>query len=120
MNLGLHLLCGLLLFYLGRATARDLRRGDGGAPLDVWAPALGALLFLVHPMATESVAYINSRSGLLAAALGLGALLLFVRSQTPRGRGRQACHVASLVLALLAMCSKESAAVLPLLMGLYL
>lgn len=91
LNLALHLLSGALVALL----ARRLGAGAGAA-------ALAAALFLLHPLQTESVVYVNSRSGLLAAAFGLSALLA-------------ARPLPAALLALLAAGSKESAAVLPVL-----
>jgi protein O-mannosyl-transferase len=97
LNLALHLGCGALV----AALAARLGAGAGAA-------LLAAAIFLLHPVHTESVAYINSRSGLLCAFFGLGALLFAMRP------GRSARAGAAL-LALLAVASKETGAVLPLL-----
>ena len=62
-NLVLHLLVGLLVWrVLARATGRPL------------AAFAAALLFLLHPLQAQSVAWIAERKGLLAALLGLLAL----------------------------------------------
>ena len=63
INLGLHLLCCLLLFGWVRSLS---------ARIDL---ALGcALLFGIHPLQTQAVNYIWSRSMLLMACFGLAAL----------------------------------------------
>jgi hypothetical protein len=49
-----------------------------------------ALLFAVHPMQVETVAWISSRKGLLSAALSLGALLLYVQTSRVPSRARWA------------------------------
>jgi len=70
--------------------------------------ALGGLLFALHPLQVESVAWISEQRGLLAAVLGLGALCLYASAQ--RSPRRDALAAACLVLALL---SKPSAVVFP-------
>jgi len=49
----------------------------------VTAAALGAAVFLAHPLATESVSYIAGRSESLAALFVLSAYLIFLRSEEP-------------------------------------
>ncbi len=64
-NVSLHALASCLVFALGRAIALD-RRGA----------TFAGLLFAVHPVHVESVAWISGRTDLLAAVFALGALLL--------------------------------------------
>ena len=72
-------------------------------------PALaGALLFELHPLQVEAVAWISETRGLLAAVLGLGALVLHLRAPTLLRR------LAALLLFALALLAKPSAACLPL------
>ncbi|MEZ4647266.1 MAG: tetratricopeptide repeat protein [Candidatus Eisenbacteria bacterium] len=66
----------------------------------------GALLFAVHPMATETVAWVTERKNLLAAALALGATWAYL------GSGRRA-HPGSLGLFVLAVLAKTHVVVLP-------
>ena len=64
VNLLLHVIASALF---GRLAARWVGRGAGvGA----------AALFLVHPLHSETVAYISSRSDLLVAVFSLGALVV--------------------------------------------
>jgi len=68
VNVALHLAAALLLYSaLARMTGRSFRS------------AAVALLFAAHPLQVESVAWAVERKTLLAAALGLGALLSYVR-----------------------------------------
>lgn len=73
---------------------------------------LGALIFALHPLQIETVALIAARNDAMAAAMGLTALGLVLDKNTKAP--------ALLVAALLtwaAMLSKESAVLLPLLLG---
>ena len=67
VNWALHLGCSLLVYWLGRSI--------GGLPL---AAALGGLLFALHPVNSEVVNYISSRSESLAALFFLVALLAYI------------------------------------------
>jgi tetratricopeptide (TPR) repeat protein len=97
-NLLLHLACVGLVWALLRTS---------GAPLGVVAS--GALLFALHPLQVESVVWVAGRKTLLATALSLGALLLFVRAPS-----RGARPWIALGLYVLALGSKGTAVVLPL------
>lgn len=73
------------------------------------AALLAALVFAVHPIHVEAVAYVAGRSDPLSAALLLGAVLAFL------GGGR-AGGIASAGLFFLALLAREAALVLPLLL----
>ena len=70
VSVGMHLLCALMVFAI-------LRRFTNHP----WAAGAGALLFALHPLQAESVCWITEQRGLLAAAFGIGALVLL---QGPR------------------------------------
>ena len=67
-----HLLNGFLLWVL-------LKRLLGDGPW--YPPLLGALAFLLHPLATESVAWISSRGDLLAMTGILGGLVFHLANR---------------------------------------
>lgn len=72
---------------------------------------VGALLFAVHPLAVESVAWITQRKSTLPLVLGLLALLLWLRQRERGGALRLALATFVFLLALLA---KTSVVALPL------
>jgi protein O-mannosyl-transferase len=75
------------------------------------------LLYVVHPLHTEAVAYISGRADMMAAAFMFGALFCALWSGTPARRiaGISLCAV-TFALGLL---SKESAFILPALLALF-
>jgi len=75
-----------------------------------------ALLFGVHPIQTESVTYIISRTELLATFFYLATFLLFIKGGTS---GKFSYVIGMLLTSLLAMGSKEWAVTLPALLALY-
>ena len=103
-NVVLHAACALL------AWALLARLGVPGA-------YLAALLFAVHPVNVESVAWIAQRKNLVALVLLLPSVLLFLESDEREraGTGRRADvrYWASLGLFVLAMLGKGSVATLP-------
>jgi len=75
-----------------------------------------ALLFAVHPIQTEAVTYIISRTELLATFFYLAAFLLFIRGTQER---KPLYYLGVLFSALLSMGSKEWAVTLPAMLMLY-
>jgi tetratricopeptide (TPR) repeat protein len=104
-NLFLHIGSSLLVFCLLRLV---LQRP--------WAAGLGAILFALHPLQAEPVCWITEQRGLLAAALGLGSVLVLLKAET-KGRQRTksvGAMITATVLFLLALLAKPSAASIPL------
>jgi len=108
VNVAIHagavLLVRSLLLHVGR-------RADPGSP-PAEGPALaGALLFAVHPVQTEVVAYVSGRSASLAGLLALASILAWLEG---RARGRPSLGLAASLLFLAAsLGAKETALVLP-------
>ena len=92
VNIALHAVNAVLLFFVGRRLFGD-------------KPALvAALLFALHPMQTEAVTYVSGRSSSLMAAFYLSALLAYLRG---------AHWALSSLLFVLALATRETAVTLP-------
>lgn len=76
----------------------------------------GALLFAVHPIQTESVTYIISRTELLATFFYLATFLFFIKGARTR---KFPYYLGAFFTAVFAMGSKEWAVTLPALLMLY-
>lgn len=118
-SLLLHLATALLVFVLARGA---LSRADHPRAVALAAVVAGA--FALHPLQTETVAYAAQRSEVLAALLGLGAVLALLAAEAawPRPRGIALALGAAALLAL-AIGAKSVAVVCPvafLLLGLVL
>ena len=83
------------------------------------AAALGALLFAVHPLQVESVAWISEVRGLLCGLFSLLALWQYVEYADPRRRRavRAALYAGATAALALALLSKPAAAAVPLMAG---
>ncbi|HEU4686051.1 MAG TPA: tetratricopeptide repeat protein [Nitrospira sp.] len=106
LNLLLHLGSGCLIY-------RILSR-----PVTEEAPHVAfwtTLLFLVHPIQTETVTYISGRASGLMAFFYFLALCLYIEATTPRhsGVGGRWYLVGAQAAFVLALGSKETAATLP-------
>ncbi len=102
-NLLLHLLNGGLVFALAH-------RLFGGRILPAF---LAGIFFTIHPLQAGAVAWISGRKDLLSAAFFLGSLLAYQRYLNRRSRAGLSL---SLLLGILALLSKATTAVLPLLL----
>lgn len=91
------------------AAAPDARIAALAGPLALAC----ALVFAVHPLQVESVAFVASRGSLLALVFSLASLLAYARPGPGRALGS---WVASLVFCAAALASKQSAVTLPLLL----
>lgn len=111
-NLVIHLLNGLLLFGLviaiGKSPAMRMERKRAAQ-----IALVAALLFLVHPVATQSTAYIVQRMTSLATLFYLASLLLYAQGRSDQQR-RVWLYSGSALCGLLAIGSKENAATLPI------
>jgi protein O-mannosyl-transferase len=93
LNIALHAMNAALLFLVGEVLFRDRR-----------AALVAALLFALHPAATEAVTYISGRSSSLMAVFYLGAILAYLRG---------AHWSISASLFVLAVATRETAVTLP-------
>lgn len=82
--------------------------------------ALATLLFAVHPLHSESVAYVNGSVDTLHAAFFFPSLLLFILYQKESNRKRRLEYMlGSCLLFLAALLTKELAITLPPLVAIY-
>lgn len=117
-NVAIHAAAALALFGLARVTLGLPRFAGRFAASGVWLAAAAAVLWAVHPLATQPVVYVCQRSQLLAGLFLLGTLYCLARGATA-SRRRGWWYALAVGSALLAVGSKQDAAVLPLLAVLY-
>jgi lipoprotein NlpI len=101
-NLLLHLICTLLVFYFFRL----LR-------LPAIYSALGALLFGIHPMHVESVAWVTERKDLLFCLFYLASLITYMKFILSKNR-KLRFFLLTLLLFVFSLFSKIQAVSLPL------
>jgi tetratricopeptide (TPR) repeat protein len=120
-NLAVHIINGVLLYLLVILTFRT--PWMAGSALQRRANLIGlfsALLFVCHPVQTQAVTYIVQRLSSMATMFYLASVVLFVGSRlTDRRAARWGMYVLSIISALLAMKTKESAFTLPLAIAIY-
>jgi tetratricopeptide (TPR) repeat protein len=127
VNLAIHLAAALCLYYVVRlamaALASSWRLSGNDERysfLQRFIPFTTAALFVCHPIQTQAVTYIAQRYTSLAGCFYLAALLAYLHArQRGTAAGVWGWGGTSLVMALLAMMSKEIAFTLPLMVGLF-
>jgi Flp pilus assembly protein TadD len=107
-NVFLHALNGVLVFFLLAGWTR--------CRLTAF---FASMLFVVHPLQAESVAWAMGRKEVLSTALALGTFLLWRQSRRDDERARS-FYLWSLLTFTLAVFAKPTVIVLPLLFGLVL
>ncbi|MFN3530927.1 MAG: tetratricopeptide repeat protein [Candidatus Brocadia sp.] len=109
-NVLLHIICAVLVYALLSIIVRNST-----------IPFLAGILFATHPILTEAVNGISYREDLLAAIFFLASLLLFIQStfRNPQSKSRNYLYPLSLFSYLLALCSKEMAITLPLIICIF-
>jgi tetratricopeptide (TPR) repeat protein len=98
----LHTLAAILVYWLVALLTRR--------PL---AAAITALLFALHPMHVESVAWVSARKDVLYGTFYLASLIAYVYCQRAAGGKKWGLYVLALVLFLFSLLSKPVAVVLP-------
>jgi protein O-mannosyl-transferase len=133
LNLMLHIGVTLLIYFLVLKTShfqesyhvtRSKNPGISN-PTSIWIfPFITALIFSLHPLNTDSISYISSRSSVLATFFYLFSLYLFLNLFSPENK--KIPLVKNLILIplvagtmYLSLASKLIASTLPLIMGFW-
>ncbi len=118
VNLLIHVLAGLTLYGIVRRTIIRVDKSKRlGSEHAKWLALIVALLWLIHPLQTESVTYIVQRAESLVGLLYLLTLYLSIRAMDlPRAMRWQ---VAAIMACALGMTAKEVMVSAPLMVLLY-
>ncbi len=116
-NLTIHLFSAILVWWLALLTFSTpvMKNNKISRNADLLALFAG-LVFVSHPLQTESVTYIWQRSSSMATMFYLASLCLYIKS---RLNNKNILYFASLTAAMFAMVTKETAITLPLMILLY-
>jgi protein O-mannosyl-transferase len=99
-NIILHLICTALLFFIMKKLGMSL-----------FVAVIVTLLFGIHPMRVESVAWITERKDMLFTLFYFCAILLYIQF---RNSGKYLLYLSSLLFFILSLLSKIQAVSLPL------
>ena len=124
-NLIVHLATAVLAWWFIRLTfSTPAMRGKAIAVYAVPCALFSGLIFVAHPIQTQSVTYIIQRITSLSALFYLASLCLYSKSRllTDSSQNRKTttwCYVASVFLSVIAMFTKESTITLPFMIVMY-
>jgi tetratricopeptide (TPR) repeat protein len=118
LNVVIHAAAALLVFGIVRRTLAAPASGPRSAPECLGLAFAAALLWAVHPLQTESVAYVVQRAESLMGLFYLATLYAFVRLAAPGSRAAF-WAVVSVAACLLGMATKEVMATAPVVVLLY-
>lgn len=107
-NIFVHILNTILIYFLIRYIFKNRT-----------ISSITALIFAVHPIHTEAVNVVVYRTELLACLFFLGSFFLYLKSIRDR-KIKKGFYLLSIFMFILALCSKEMAASLPLIIVLYI
>jgi hypothetical protein len=122
VNLAIHLSSAVCLYYLVLSSMTALRssfgfssEGEQRSFMQCFVPFTTAAVFVCHPIQTQAVTYIAQRYTSLATLFYLASMLAYTQARILR-KGARAWRwgALALVMAILAMMSKEIAFTLPL------
>lgn len=117
VNVTLHAANAVVLYFIARrllAAARDGGRQDQRRdPTLAWGAAAAALVFALHPLRVESVAWVTERRDVQSGLFFLAAILAYLRGVEAGEQIEPRWRAASLLLFLAGLLSKGSVMVLP-------
>ncbi len=129
VNIAIHLLTGVFLFYFLTATLKISNQIQCKKPARLtpvpleWIAFFSALIWLLHPLQTNAVTYIVQRMTSLAAMFYVLSMLLYIKGRGHlvgnRLKTAAGFFTGSLFSGFCAIASKENAAMLPLFILLY-
>ena len=119
VNILIHLAGGFFLYFFSKATLKTpglrCRSEKCG-----WIPFFTAFIWMVHPLQTQSVAYLVQRMNSQAAMFYIVSMLLYVKFRLDTGtRGNWLQFTGCVFAGLLAIGTKQNSATLPAFIILY-
>jgi tetratricopeptide (TPR) repeat protein len=118
-NILIHIFTGIFLYFLIK-TILSLPLLHPGDERHVWIPFFTALIWVVHPIQTQSVTYIVQRMNSLSAMFYVLSLLLYIKARLATETTRIWTLYSGCILAgLLSVGSKEITATLPFFIFLF-
>lgn len=120
-NIVFHIVATLLVFQLVKVVLGFLKEFSAQKNY-AFLPFFSAMFFALHPLNTQSVTYISSRSSVLATLFYLGALILFFKgfkTWKETGRKEWGQFLGSGICFMLGGFSKETIVTLPAMLFLF-
>jgi hypothetical protein len=119
VNFIIHVAAGIFLYWFLMLTFNlpSLRETYGSVSYKV--ALFTSLIFISHPIQTQSVTYIVQRMASMAGMFYLLSLVLYLKGKLSSGRQRYFYFAGTVLTYLLGVFSKENVAILPFFIALY-
>ena len=88
-------------------------------PISYKVALFTSLIFISHPIQTQSVTYIVQRMASMAGMFYLLTFVLYIKGRLSKGKARFFCFGGAVLSYLLGVFSKENVAILPFFIALY-
>jgi hypothetical protein len=119
VNFFIHIASGILLYWFLLLTFNLPSLKEKYGPISYRVALFSSLIFISHPIQTQSVTYIVQRMASMAGMFFLLSLALYIKGRLSTGRSRVFYFGGMVSSYLLGVFSKENVAILPLFIALY-
>ena len=119
VNFFVHIASGILLYSFLLLTFNLSSLKEKYGPISYKVALFSSLIFISHPIQTQSVTYIVQRMASMAGMFYLLAFVLYIKGRLSNGWPRILCFAGAAFSYLLGVFSKENVAILPLFIALY-
>jgi len=119
VNFFVHIASGIFLYWFLLLTFNLPSLKEKYGPISYQVALFSSLIFISHPIQTQSVTYIVQRMTSMAGMFYLLALVLYIKGRLSTGRPRVLYLAGTAFSYLLGVFSKENVAILPLFIALY-
>lgn len=119
VNLFIHIASGIFLYWFLLLTFQLPSLKEKYGPISYKVALFSSLIFIAHPIQTQSVTYIVQRMASMAGMFYLLSLILYIKARLSNGAPRVFYFGGAVLSYLLGVFSKENVAILPLFIALY-
>jgi hypothetical protein len=119
VNLIIHVATGIFLYWFLMLTFNLPHLKEKYGAISYRVALFGSLIFIVHPIQTQSVTYIVQRMASLGSMFFLLSMILYITGRLSSGRVKSIYFLGMVLSYLLGVFSKENVAILPLFIALY-
>ena len=119
VNFFIHIASGIFLYWFLILTFNLSSLKEKYGMISYKVSLFASLIFVCHPIQTQSVTYIVQRMASMAGMFYLLSLVLYIKGRLSIGRRRYFYFGGTILTYLLGVFSKENVAILPFFIGLY-
>jgi len=119
VNFFIHIASGIFLYWFLLLTLNLPSLKEKYGIISYKVALFSSLIFISHPIQTQSVTYIVQRMASMAGMFYLLSLVLYIKGRLSTGRPRVFYFAGTALSYLLGVFSKENVAILPLFIALY-